>query len=842
MAERHATCTELYPVRCPFKHVLWRRLATAALGSVAIATLLYLVTANILLRSGLLRNAISGSHLHFALSGRSTALRLDYRSAYSLMPGRVHVEGLSIRGRERDLEWFVSLDRADVDVSFMPLLHRTFHATGVQASGLSVRARLRLTHANATSDLVAELPTIPGFADPPLLDDEGPAPPPLTDAAYNLWTIDLEDVDVEHVREVWIHTGRAEGDTRVRGRWLFHPQRRLDVGPAIVDADGVDFSYANHLLLSGLHGSIRATVHDFDIRRMKGLAIFDTISFKGELHGAAIVANAGRLLAPQSGVSFDRCEGPFEARLFVTRGSIGDGTRVETEATDCEVDTAGLALQGPLRTEVAVDGGAVTASARIADLRVSRAGVDQAHVGSIVAQLTSHNLDLKRVFDDARFVVDVGGVDTNDVAQWTRFVPSAFVLRSGIAKADVHAEGSLADRRGRAELRLTARRLSVEHGKDRFTADILCNAQLTDVSLPGGWAVGSAIIEADDVGARLGLAVVAGASVVRVDLRRGEWSGPKLDLSGSSATFRSVTARSIRNGSVLLIVPLLTASGQQLMIAPSGVDGRVSLDLPGAELPDLRHLGELLPLPSGFAIEGGTGRARLHAEVELGSGSARGRGEVVAHGLRGRAGMTEVFGDFVLTIHARHYGGAQGSTDLSGSTLAISNAGTGSATLPEYPWWGNVVFRKATLTMKGGAAIDLKAHIAAKDASPATVLVSQNAGVPSWATNVFQMPVLDADAEMRASPSSIEVRSLTARGGRISLRAEYTKRDGHQDGAVLIDLGWMGLGYDLTDGANGLVLADPKGWFARKVRTMRGAASASTHDAEADRVELRLAR
>lgn len=688
-------------MRSPFKHILWRRLAAAALGSAAIATVLYLVTANILLRTGLLRNAISGSKLHFALSGQSTALRLDYRSAYSLMPGRVHVEGLSIRGRERDIEWFVFLDRADVDVAFMPLLHRTFHATGVQASGLSVRARLRLTHANATSDLVAALPTIPGFADPPLLDDEGPAPPPLTDAAYNLWTIDLEDVDVEHVREVWIHTGRAEGDTRIRGRWLFHPQRWLDVGPAILDANGVDFSYAKHLLVSGLHGSIRATVHDFDIRRMKGLAIFDAISFSGELRGTAIVANAGRLLARRSGVGFDRCEGPFEARLAVTRGSLSGGTRVETEATDCEVDTVGLALQAPIRTEVAVESGVVTASVRIANLRVSHDGTEQARVGSIVARLASNNLELGRVFDDARFMVDIGGVDTNDVAQWTRFVPSAFVLRSGIAKADVHAEGSLAERRGRAELRLTARRLSVEYGKDRVTADIDCHAALTDVSLTGGWAVGSATIEADGVGARLGRALFAGASVVRVELRRGEWSGPKLDLSGSNVTFRAVTARSTRSGSVLLVVPLLTASGQQLVVAPPDVDGRLSLDLPDAELPDLRRVGELLPLPSGFAIEGGTGRARLHAEVDLGSGWARGRGEIVAHGLRGRAGKTQVFGDLVLNIQARRPSGPQESTDLSGSTLAIANAGTGSATLPEYPWWGNVLFRKATLTMRG---------------------------------------------------------------------------------------------------------------------------------------------
>jgi hypothetical protein len=205
---------------------------------------------NVLLRTRLLR---------YAISGDSTSLRLDYESAYSIIPGRVHLEGLIIRGRGRTVEWLLTLDHVDVAISLFDLLRRRFHATRVRSNGLAIRVRLRLDPVNATPHVIAALPPIAGFADPPLLD-YGPEPPPLTDANYHLWMVDLEDVDVEHVHEVWIQTGRSEGDTRVRGRWLFRPKRWLDVGPATVEANGVDLFYGSHPLATGLRGAIEGTV------------------------------------------------------------------------------------------------------------------------------------------------------------------------------------------------------------------------------------------------------------------------------------------------------------------------------------------------------------------------------------------------------------------------------------------------------------------------------------------------------------------------------------------------------------------------------------------------------
>jgi len=94
------------------------------------------------------------------------------------------------------------------------------------------------------------------------------------------------------------------------------------------------------------------------------------------------------------------------------------------------------------------------------------------------------------------------------------------------------------------------------------------------------------------------------------------------------------------------------------------------------------------------------------------------------------------------------------------------------------------------------------------------------------------MPALEADAELRVAPGSLEVRSFTASGGKTSVRAEYAKHDGHKEGAVLMDLGWIDLGYDLSDGGTGLKLIGPASWYARKTAAMRDEAAVAARGFE----------
>jgi hypothetical protein len=757
----------------------------------AIACVSYLLIANVLLRTRLLRNLVSGSSVNFAVMGNSTDLRLDYASAYSFFPGRVHVEGLTLRGREQAVEWFLTLDHVDAVVSLGDLLHHTFHATRLRSSGFAIRARLRLDRVDATPDVVAALPAIAGFADPPLRD-EGPGQAPLTDATYHLWAVDLEDVDVEHVREVWIHTLRAEGDTHVRGRWLFHPQRGLDVGPATAEANGVDFSYGSIPLATGIRGTFGTAVEPFDLREVHGLDVLDHVSYDGHLEGRAVVAEVLRLLAPRRGVRFSRWEGPFDAHVVLDHGKLLDGTHVSSETTDAVIEAAGLALEAPIRTELGVTDRVATIDTQVSGLRISRLGLEHARVASISATVTSRQLRLARLGGgDVRFSLDVGGARTNDLGAWQRHSSptSVFAVQSGTGTAEGHAEGSLVEE--------------------------------------GGWAVGHATLVADDVVVGMGPAVATGNLAAHVDLRRGTWANRKVDLSGTDVAVRGVSVKSARGGAPLLAVPALTVIAPDLTLAPSGVNGHVSLDLPRADLGHLDGLHELTPLPAGVVIEDGRGQAKLHADIELGTGAMHGDGEILLRGLRARVLSTELFGDLSCSVKARRNGGPEGSTDLSGSTVAMTHAGTGTAAPLEDAWWARGALTQATVWTRGGIRFDGRAHFTAKDASPATTLVSQNTAVPAWAADIFRMPVLDADAEVRVAPSTFEVRSLLAHGGSTSVRAEYARRNGRQDGGALLDLGWIDLGYDLAEGSTGLVFVGPDAWFGRKVATLRDAAAAA---------------
>ncbi len=87
LAPGEAELTLQKPTRVFGTHPRWRRRVVLALRIVTIVAMSYLIVANVLLRTRLLRNIVSGSDLSFAITGNSTDLLVDYQSAYSILPG-----------------------------------------------------------------------------------------------------------------------------------------------------------------------------------------------------------------------------------------------------------------------------------------------------------------------------------------------------------------------------------------------------------------------------------------------------------------------------------------------------------------------------------------------------------------------------------------------------------------------------------------------------------------------------------------------------------------------------------------------------------------------------------
>jgi hypothetical protein len=305
--------------------VTWGKGVALAAALLLGLPLVVVATLNVFIGTRLLRSALSGD---------PDSLLVDYTRAYSLWPGRVHVEGLVLRGRDRNVEWSLVLDRCDFQEHFFDLFHRQFHVGPVTCDGLSLRLRQR--KASWTPAEKAATPPVPGFSDP-ALPEPGPPPPPLTDANYKLWSIRLDDVVATHVREIWVDTMRVAGDAEVRGRWLFRPVRWLEVGPATIDMHTLELGEGTvAAMVSGIRGHVAATVHPVSLRDLAIADLVQHVSVDADLVAETRTANVLRAVAPH--VRFDATDAALTAHVAIDHGNVNPGT--EASAGPCRIHAA----------------------------------------------------------------------------------------------------------------------------------------------------------------------------------------------------------------------------------------------------------------------------------------------------------------------------------------------------------------------------------------------------------------------------------------------------------------------------------------------------------------------
>jgi hypothetical protein len=252
-------------IAAPTRRFEASRLVRFALFLVAGFAVLYLVTANIVLRTRLLRDWVS----------RGEDVELDYSSAYSVWPGLVHVRGLALQVQDYQNQLSVAADSGVVKVSLHDLLFRRFHATDVSLSGLAFRFRQKVEPRDGMQPYVAAFPPIRGFADPPVLSGE--EPPPVPDAEYDLWQIAIDKVDAE-LRELWILEYRYLGLGSVRGGFRLQPGRYFAVYPAAVQLKRGTLSIGDEVGAGRLELAVEGHIEGTDVRQVQGAALAEKMT------------------------------------------------------------------------------------------------------------------------------------------------------------------------------------------------------------------------------------------------------------------------------------------------------------------------------------------------------------------------------------------------------------------------------------------------------------------------------------------------------------------------------------------------------------------------------------
>ena len=270
--------------------------------------------------------------------------------AYTVIPGRVHVSDFALRMQDQNIQFHLTVAHARVDVHLLSLLRGTFHGDHVRCEGVSFRFVHRVQDAVGMEARLAAYPPIPGLARPALF--QVPPPPPATQEEIDaLWTVRLDDVDVD-LRELWFLEYRWEGTGRATGGFELSPMRRLQVGPAELALEGGQLHAGPHLVSRDLRLRVGATVESVDVQALGGTHVFRPITATVHLEAQDFSPALAALYVDgltASGV------GSLVADATLASGRFLAGTRVTLEMTSTRAEVGGFVYEGAPRLEASLD-------------------------------------------------------------------------------------------------------------------------------------------------------------------------------------------------------------------------------------------------------------------------------------------------------------------------------------------------------------------------------------------------------------------------------------------------------------------------------------------------------
>lgn len=775
--------------------------------TVAVLLAAFMIVSNVMLRTRAFRDLMTFD---------PESMTVDYDSAYSWFPCRIHVENLRVRGSDSHVQWLVTVARADTFMNPLALARRRFSASHATASGITVRLRTRFLPDDVAPERLAALPEIPGYADPPLVV---PVPPDPADPDYALWSVDLEDVTAHDITDVWIDSLHETGAMNATGRWFFRPLRELDFGPSTLETAHVDLKNRDRELAMNVVGSARLRIFSYDVRLPKGYDLLRQFSGDAKLSWQTPLAGA---FADLVGAPLEIRHGllAVDGEIRMDRGVLISGSRAhaDVDALDMTLDPVKTAIQTTSSSDFVVDeSGLLTATISSEKSRVEKEGAPAANIESIVSTITSRHLDLVHGFDDAHARIEARGVDTESLERWIAPQNHAPAYATGAFRVDADLETQVSDPDFHGHVDLAVHDATLAAGPVRTMSAVHALIDFDHLSPRKRWIAASIdartpdpiLTVLDNLRLRSRLAAHG-----RVDAHLGDAKNVEL----SNAELKWIDARADFNAKPLFVAPAITIRSDEIEDHEGHWKGHVDFDAPRVDMPSLAALASIAPFPADTEVVGGAATAHAHASLDLATMAADGNVDLLARNVDVRIDKTPFFGNLQLGARAVRRGGV---ADFSGSTIVLARGNDARAPRGAEPWSATFTLPEARLTNAGGPAFYAKIRGDATDASPATLFVSSATGIPEWITNAFRMRGLRVTGDVIVAPSFFAVRGLDARGDNEFVDLEYSRRGPMKDGALYLGTGILTGGIDLAGGGARLVPFGAKSWFLHDVEKIR---------------------
>jgi hypothetical protein len=248
----------------------------------------------------------------------------------------------------------------------------------------------------------------------------------------------------------------------------------------------------------------------------------------------------------------------------------------------------------------------------------------------------------------------------------------------------------------------------------------------------------------------------------------------------------------------------------------------VTIDMPGAEVPDLRFYNAYLPGRSGLALTGGSGRmsARFRAAAPewIGSGEIR----LAARELGARFEDRRLRGNLEMRTLLRRADLQEKRFDISGSKIDLTDvtlldggsSGEGAGA-PPGRWWARAHLDRAVLTPGDPVFLRARLESTLSDTRPLFALVAPagRGKVLRWVDDLLDIQGVGAVADLTVGPSLLKVDRLAVAGGKAQVQGRFRMAAGQPRGILYAEWGRLDVGVELADGKRDWKILKPRRWF-----------------------------
>lgn len=739
---------------------------------------------------------VAGANLMLALGGvqamfaSTTAVKSDFLRAWTIFPGVLHVDHLRVTVEDQNVQCTIFLEKAVVTMRLIELPKKVFHATRLRGSGLSLHFRNRVQPEDVHRPYVRALPPVTGMDDPPLYEARVPEAP-IPDAKYSLWTVHIEDVDVE-ISELWAQQFRYLGHGRARGAFELKPARHLWVGPATLElAPGRLQSGPDTPLLTGFGGHIGCTVHWFDVRIPQGREVLRNISARFDLGGEVASADVVRLFAsPAADIRVDQQGGRLSIGMGVDHGVVTPGSRIDLRGDSLTVRMKELEFEAlgawsvSATADQAGQGGSV-------DVRISRAALGgfaldapapAARPHPEAAELERANLTLESTSRDTaapdwamrRAELRIGHASIPDLrlmGELSPMLPVRFTRGSASAEGQIAVEGDRAWGKGRATIQDGA--AVVGDTEARATADVRATLDHLDSK--------------DDTFS-LALDVKAHHASLDDAKRRAEcpWGSVRtLTLAARVARARD---RQIAGSVDASLEHAVARWGDTTLSGTAKVH---------AARDERRSRLRAEVRTTHVRIRGGDGpRARWvahapDASIEAGLAWAADRVEgpirVRANDVGATVGKVQMSGDVSADVQIAEGDPHSRSGQATGS-VRVRNARLSSGGRHVESWWATIALGPARFAAKDNVGLEAVATARLRDGMPGLLALSESNSIPAWLPSILPLNGLSGKVEIQRHCRTTDLTLPKLSGGPLVAKGKVSIDPDETRGAVLVQM------------------------------------------------------